>query len=72
MRWNIGAILTSASLVETLYMKIVVVSTYCSSGMGYTENCLPRVLAARGHDVHLLTWSLIMRIKELCRARIKQ
>ena len=36
-------------------MRIAVVSTFYSEGMGYTENCLPRVLAALGHDVHLIT-----------------
>lgn len=36
-------------------MRIAVVSTFYSEGMGYTENCLPKALAARGHDVHLLT-----------------
>jgi glycosyltransferase involved in cell wall biosynthesis len=35
-------------------MKIAVVSTFYSEGMGYTENCLPRALAALGHDVHLV------------------
>jgi len=36
-------------------MRIVVVSTFYSEGMGYTENCLPKALAARGHEVHLVT-----------------
>lgn len=36
-------------------MRIAVVSIFYSEGMGYTENCLPRALAARGHDVHLVT-----------------
>ncbi|HUL74548.1 MAG TPA: glycosyltransferase family 4 protein [Vicinamibacterales bacterium] len=36
-------------------MKIVVVSTFYSEGMGYSENCLPKALAALGHDVHLVT-----------------
>lgn len=39
-------------------MKIVIVSTFYSKGLGYTENCLPRALADRGHDVHVLTSSL--------------
>lgn len=39
-------------------MRIVLVSTYYSTGMGYTENCLPAALAARGHDVHVITSSL--------------
>jgi glycosyltransferase involved in cell wall biosynthesis len=36
-------------------LKIVVVSGFYSTGMGYTENCLPKFLAKQGHDVHLLT-----------------
>lgn len=39
-------------------MKIVVVSTYFSQGMGYAENCLPKALAALGHDVHVVTSNL--------------
>lgn len=36
-------------------MKIVVVSTFYSEGMGYAENCLPKFLALRGHEVHVIT-----------------
>jgi glycosyltransferase involved in cell wall biosynthesis len=36
-------------------MRIAVVSTFYSEDMGYTENCLPRALAALGHDVHVVT-----------------
>lgn len=36
-------------------MRIAVVSTFYSPGMGYTENCLPAALARRGHEVHLIT-----------------
>jgi glycosyltransferase involved in cell wall biosynthesis len=36
-------------------LRIAVVSTFYSEGMGYTENCLPRALAARGHEVHVVT-----------------
>lgn len=36
-------------------LRIVVVSAFYSEGMGYTENCLPKVLAALGHEVHLIT-----------------
>jgi glycosyltransferase involved in cell wall biosynthesis len=36
-------------------MRIAVVSIFYSEGMGYSENCLPRALAALGHDVHLIT-----------------
>ena len=36
-------------------MKIIVVSTFYSEGMGYTENCLPKALAKLGHEVHVIT-----------------
>lgn len=36
-------------------MKIVVVSEWFSSAMGYAENFLPMALGRMGHDVHLLT-----------------
>jgi glycosyltransferase involved in cell wall biosynthesis len=36
-------------------MKIVIVSAFYSEGMGYSENCLPKALAALGHDVHVIT-----------------
>jgi glycosyltransferase involved in cell wall biosynthesis len=39
----------------TKKLRIAVVSTFYSPGMGYSENCLPRSLAALGHDVHLVT-----------------
>ena len=39
-------------------MKVVLVSTFYSEGMGYTENCLPRALADRGHEVHVITSAL--------------
>src|SRR6266516_2940925 len=35
-------------------LKIAVVSPFYSEGMGYTENCLPRALARRGHEVHVV------------------
>lgn len=35
-------------------MRIAVVSTYYSAGMGYTENCLPKALAALGHEVRVV------------------
>jgi glycosyltransferase involved in cell wall biosynthesis len=38
-------------------MKIVVVTQCYSEGMGYTENCLPKALAARGHEVHVVSSS---------------
>lgn len=40
------------------FMRIVIVSAYYSDGMGYTENCLPRALAALGHEVHVVTSTL--------------
>lgn len=36
-------------------MKIIILTTYYSKGMGYTENCLPRSLAKKGFDVHVVT-----------------
>src|SRR2546428_1741325 len=36
-------------------MRIAVVSTYYSEDMGYTENGLPKALAALGHEVHVVT-----------------
>lgn len=39
-------------------MRIVIVSTFYSEGMGYSENCLPKALASLGHEVHLVTSNL--------------
>jgi len=39
-------------------MKVVLVTAFYSAGMGYTENCLPRALAALGHEVHVVASSL--------------
>lgn len=39
-------------------MKVVLVTAFYSEGMGYTENCLPRALAALGHEVHVLASGL--------------
>lgn len=36
-------------------MKIVFVSRWFSDNMGYIENCLPKALAAMGHEVHIIT-----------------
>ena len=36
-------------------MRIVIISDWFSERMGYAENCLPKALAALGHDVHLIT-----------------
>jgi glycosyltransferase involved in cell wall biosynthesis len=36
-------------------VKIVIVSAFFSQGMGYSENCLSRALARRGHEVHVVT-----------------
>ena len=35
-------------------LKIVIVSAFYSEGMGYSENCLSRALAKRGHEVHVV------------------
>ncbi len=39
-------------------MKIVFVSAFFSEGMGYCENCMPKAMAALGHEVHLITSNL--------------
>lgn len=36
-------------------MKIVLLSVWYSEKMGYAENCLPKALAAIGHDVTVIT-----------------
>ena len=36
-------------------MKILILTTYYSKNMGYTENCLPRSLAKMGFEVHVVT-----------------
>ena len=36
-------------------MKIVFLSDWFSEKMGYAENCLPKAMAALGHDVHVIT-----------------
>ena len=36
-------------------MRIVIISDWFSEKMGYAENCLPKALAALGHEVHLIT-----------------
>jgi len=36
-------------------MKIVYVNPFYTEGMGYIENCLPKAMAKRGHEVHLIT-----------------
>ncbi len=39
-------------------MKIVIVSSFYSEGMGYSENNLPKALASLGHEVHVITSNL--------------
>lgn len=39
-------------------MRIVIISQYYSEGMGYTENLLPKALAALGHEVHVVASTL--------------
>ena len=36
-------------------MRIVLISDWFAEKMGYAENCLPKAMAALGHDVHLIT-----------------
>jgi glycosyltransferase involved in cell wall biosynthesis len=36
-------------------MRIAILSDWFSESMGYAENCLPKALAALGHEVHLIT-----------------
>lgn len=36
-------------------MKVVFMNPFFTDGMGYIENCLPRAMAKRGHEVHLVT-----------------
>lgn len=36
-------------------MRIVIVCDWFSDQMGYVENCLPKALAALGHEVHVIT-----------------
>jgi glycosyltransferase involved in cell wall biosynthesis len=36
-------------------MKIVYVNPFFTDGMGYIENCLPKTMAKRGHEVHIIT-----------------
>ncbi len=36
-------------------MRIVLISDWFAEAMGYSENCLPKVLAALGHQVHVIT-----------------
>lgn len=36
-------------------MRILIFSEWFSERMGYSENCLPKTLAALGHEVHLVT-----------------
>lgn len=36
-------------------MRIVYLTDSYSEGMGYLQNCLPKTLAARGHEVHIIS-----------------
>jgi glycosyltransferase involved in cell wall biosynthesis len=36
-------------------MRIAIISDWFAEKMGYAENCLPKALAALGHEVHLIT-----------------
>lgn len=61
MSSSVGQLLPDPSTADTAprsagrSLRIVVVSGFYSEGMGYTENCLPRALAALGHEVHVVT-----------------
>ena len=39
-------------------MKIVLISSFYSEGMGYTENSLPKAFGILGHDTHVITSDL--------------
>lgn len=39
-------------------MIIIIVSTFYSKGMGYSENYLPKMLSTLGHEVHVVTSNL--------------
>ncbi|MBU0743764.1 MAG: glycosyltransferase family 4 protein [Gammaproteobacteria bacterium] len=39
-------------------MKIILIEDYFSEKMGYSENCLPKVLSDLGHEVHVVTSNL--------------
>jgi len=39
-------------------LRIIIVSTFFSEGMGYSENCLPKALAGLGHEIHVITSNL--------------
>ncbi len=36
-------------------MRIILISDWFAEKMGYAENCLPKAIAALGHEVHLIT-----------------
>jgi len=46
---------TGKSTQKITSMKIVYVNPFYTQGMGYIENCLPKAMAKRGHEVHLIT-----------------
>jgi hypothetical protein len=35
-------------------MKIVVLTPWFAENMGYADNCLPKAIAALGHEVHVV------------------
>jgi glycosyltransferase involved in cell wall biosynthesis len=49
------AVTASVGILPSTPMRIAIISDWFAEKMGYAENCLPKALAALGHDVHLIT-----------------
>lgn len=50
-----AAALPGRGAMATRPMRIAIISDWFAEKMGYAENCLPKALAALGHDVHVIT-----------------